>query len=89
MYFGDGHSRTIYDEQNIRSKILSYYQYNKSVLRTGLKGGKESTCRGKRLSVLTYLALSALLPSVAVASVVGGDIPYQTYRDFAENKGQF
>ncbi|MCZ8921263.1 hypothetical protein OM278_25035 [Escherichia albertii] len=21
--------------------------------------------------------------------MVGGDIPYQTYRDFAENKGQF
>ncbi|HDK0050162.1 TPA: autotransporter outer membrane beta-barrel domain-containing protein, partial [Escherichia coli] len=50
---------------------------------------KGSVRRGKRLSVLTSLALSALLPSIAVASVVRGDIPYQTYRDFAENKGQF
>ncbi|EHW4861880.1 autotransporter outer membrane beta-barrel domain-containing protein, partial [Escherichia coli] len=39
--------------------------------------------------VLSSLALSALLPTIAVASVVRGDIPYQTYRDFAENKGQF
>ncbi|EHX2146149.1 hypothetical protein K3R08_003994 [Escherichia albertii] len=31
---------------------------------------------------------SANLPSVATASVVRGDIPYQTYRDFAKNKGQ-
>ncbi|HFH0868581.1 TPA: vacuolating autotransporter toxin Vat [Escherichia coli] len=50
---------------------------------------KGSTRRGKRLSVLTSLALSALLPTVAGASTVGGNNPYQTYRDFAENKGQF
>ncbi|WP_289306806.1 S6 family peptidase, partial [Escherichia coli] len=50
---------------------------------------KGSARRGKRLSVLSSLALSALLPSVAVASVVSGSNPYQTYRDFAENKGQF
>ncbi|END7905262.1 autotransporter outer membrane beta-barrel domain-containing protein, partial [Escherichia coli] len=50
---------------------------------------KGSARRGKRLSVLSSLALSALLPSIAVASVVSGSNPYQTYRDFAENKGQF
>ncbi|HDS5995185.1 TPA: autotransporter outer membrane beta-barrel domain-containing protein [Escherichia coli] len=50
---------------------------------------KGSARRGKRLSVLSPLVLSALLPSVAIASIARGDIPYQTYRDFAENKGQF
>ncbi|WP_149535106.1 S6 family peptidase [Escherichia albertii] len=50
---------------------------------------KGSARRGRKLSVLSSLALSALLPAIAVASVVRGDIPYQTYRDFAENKGQF
>ncbi|HAX3083071.1 TPA: autotransporter outer membrane beta-barrel domain-containing protein, partial [Escherichia coli] len=50
---------------------------------------KGSTRRGKRLSVISTLALSALLPSVGIASVVSGNIPYQTFRDFAENKGQF
>ncbi|EMK8059059.1 autotransporter outer membrane beta-barrel domain-containing protein [Escherichia albertii] len=50
---------------------------------------KGSTCRGKKLSVITSLALSALLPSISIASIARGDIPYQTYRDFAENKGQF
>lgn len=50
---------------------------------------KGSARRGRKLSVLSSLALSALLPTIAVASVVRGDIPYQTYRDFAENKGQF
>lgn len=50
---------------------------------------KESSCRGRKISVLSSVALAAVLPSVAIASVVRGDIPYQTYRDFAENKGQF
>lgn len=50
---------------------------------------KGSSCRGRKISVLSSMALAAVLPSVAIASVVRGDIPYQTYRDFAENKGQF
>ncbi|MBB8471541.1 autotransporter outer membrane beta-barrel domain-containing protein [Escherichia coli] len=50
---------------------------------------KGSSCRGRKISVLSSVALAAVLPSVAIASVVRGDIPYQTYRDFAENKGQF
>ncbi|MBB8884581.1 peptidase, partial [Escherichia coli] len=50
---------------------------------------KGSTRRGRKLSVLSSLALTALLPSVGMASVVSGNIPYQTYRDFAENKGVF
>lgn len=49
---------------------------------------KGSTRRGKDFQYLP-LALSALLPTVAGASTVGGNNPYQTYRDFAENKGQF
>ncbi len=35
---------------------------------------KGSTRRGKRLSVLTSMALSALLPTVAAASTVGATI---------------
>ncbi|MCY0458536.1 hypothetical protein OVV71_26580, partial [Klebsiella pneumoniae] len=29
------------------------------------------------------------IPAISSASVVGNDVSYQTYRDFAENKGQF
>ncbi|EOT8215582.1 S6 family peptidase, partial [Escherichia albertii] len=50
---------------------------------------KGSTRRGRKFSTIASLILTTLLPSVAAASVVRGDIPYQTYRDFAENKGQF
>ncbi|HCN9609055.1 TPA: autotransporter outer membrane beta-barrel domain-containing protein, partial [Escherichia coli] len=50
---------------------------------------KGSTRRGRKLSVLSSLVLATLLPSVGVASVVSGNIPYQTFRDFAENKGVF
>ncbi|HAL1835080.1 TPA: autotransporter outer membrane beta-barrel domain-containing protein, partial [Escherichia coli] len=50
---------------------------------------KGSSCRGRKISVISSVTLAAVLPYVAVASVVRGDIPYQTYRDFAENKGQF
>ncbi|HAL3321801.1 TPA: autotransporter outer membrane beta-barrel domain-containing protein [Escherichia coli] len=50
---------------------------------------KGSTRRDRRFSAISFLTMAALFPSVAIASVVKGDIPYQTYRDFAENKGQF
>ncbi|WP_289306756.1 S6 family peptidase, partial [Escherichia coli] len=50
---------------------------------------KGSTRRGRKLPVLSSLVLAALLPSVSIAALVSGNIPYQTYRDFAENKGQF
>ncbi|WP_306801607.1 S6 family peptidase, partial [Escherichia coli] len=32
---------------------------------------------------------SPLFPGIACASLVSIDIPYQTYRDFSENKGAF
>jgi serine protease autotransporter len=35
------------------------------------------------------LLFAGLLPGIAGASYVSIDIPYQTYRDFAENKGAF
>ncbi|HFP5203535.1 TPA: S6 family peptidase [Escherichia coli] len=50
---------------------------------------KGSTRRGRRLSAISSLTLAALFPPVSIASVVSGNIPYQTYRDFAENKGGF
>ncbi|MCZ8781103.1 ESPR-type extended signal peptide-containing protein [Escherichia albertii] len=50
---------------------------------------KGSARRGRKFSAVASLILTTLLPSVVAASVVRGDIPYQTYRDFAENKGQF
>ncbi|HFP5151014.1 TPA: S6 family peptidase [Escherichia coli] len=50
---------------------------------------KSSSGRRIKLSVLFSLTLPVLCTSVAVASVTRGDIPYQTYRDFAENKGKF
>ncbi|ENA5974138.1 hypothetical protein ABGM23_004816, partial [Escherichia albertii] len=49
---------------------------------------KGSARRGRRLSAISSLTLAALFPAVSMASVVSGNIPYQTYRDFAENKGQ-
>ena len=42
----------------------------------------------KKLSLPASLAIMLVSP-LAMASVVKGDIPYQTYRDFAENKGAF
>ncbi|WP_137653830.1 S6 family peptidase [Escherichia albertii] len=50
---------------------------------------KGSARRGRRLSAISSLTLAALFPAVSMASVVSGNIPYQTYRDFAENKGQY
>lgn len=42
--------------------------------------------RKKKLCLLVSLAIILVSP-LSMASVVKGDIPYQTYRDFAENKG--
>ncbi|ENR4515598.1 autotransporter outer membrane beta-barrel domain-containing protein [Escherichia coli] len=50
------------------------------------KGG---SCRGRKLTVLSSLSLAVLFPSVSIAALVSDNIPYQAYRDFAENKGQF
>ncbi|NMU90354.1 autotransporter outer membrane beta-barrel domain-containing protein [Achromobacter ruhlandii] len=47
--------------------------------------------QGRRAALAACLPLlaAALLPGAACASYVSIDIPYQTYRDFAENKGAF
>ncbi|EPH3086224.1 MULTISPECIES: S6 family peptidase [Enterobacteriaceae] len=46
--------------------------------------------RGRRkLSTLLLLNIVTFIPAISSASVVGNDVSYQTYRDFAENKGQF
>lgn len=51
------------------------------------KGGGQG---GRKLLVLSSVILVSFLGSgISIASVVRDDIPYQTYRDFAENKGQF
>ncbi|HED5924056.1 TPA: autotransporter outer membrane beta-barrel domain-containing protein [Escherichia coli] len=51
---------------------------------------KRSLRNGKIHNIFSSVTLTALLaPSVSVASIVGGNIAYQTYRDFAENKGFF
>ncbi|CUJ76950.1 Temperature-sensitive hemagglutinin tsh autotransporter precursor [Achromobacter dolens] len=41
------------------------------------------------LAACLPLLAASLLPGAACASYVSIDIPYQTYRDFAENKGAF
>lgn len=50
--------------------------------------GRKSGTGRKKLCLPASLAIVLLSP-LAMASVVKGDIPYQTYRDFAENKGAF
>ncbi|MFY2640097.1 S6 family peptidase [Achromobacter insuavis] len=42
-----------------------------------------------KLSAALPLLFASLCPGIAGASYVSIDIPYQTYRDFAENKGAF
>ncbi|MCU6388825.1 autotransporter outer membrane beta-barrel domain-containing protein [Enterobacter quasiroggenkampii] len=42
-----------------------------------------------RRSALAVAVALGLIPPSALASVVRDDIPYQDYRDFAENKGRF
>lgn len=39
--------------------------------------------------LLLALALTGLMPASVLAAVVGSHVDYQTYRDFAENKGRF
>ncbi|WP_158262958.1 S6 family peptidase [Kosakonia sp. H7A] len=48
-----------------------------------------SSLRIEHLSPFVVAILPLLLLSAAEASIVRDDIDYQTYRDFAENKGQF
>ena len=50
---------------------------------------KGSTRRGKRLSVLTSMALSALLPTVAAASTVGATILTRHTATLQKIKGSF
>ncbi|HCL8079822.1 TPA: autotransporter outer membrane beta-barrel domain-containing protein, partial [Escherichia coli] len=57
-----------------------------------LSGGVKKSARNKLLKsvvvLMTTLATQLYSPLIQ-ASIVGMDIPYQTYRDFAENKGAF
>nr|WP_274540445.1 ESPR-type extended signal peptide-containing protein [Escherichia coli] len=43
----------------------------------------------RKLLTLPFITIFSLFPGVSFSSVSRGDIPYQTYRDFAENKGKF
>nr|WP_252146523.1 S6 family peptidase [Escherichia coli] len=42
-----------------------------------------------RLLLASGAVAGVLFSSPALASVVGNTLPWQTYRDFAENKGRF
>ncbi|TNG92595.1 autotransporter outer membrane beta-barrel domain-containing protein [Pasteurellaceae bacterium USgator11] len=42
-----------------------------------------------KLNPLSAIIITCFIHTYASASVVRSDIPYQTYRDFGENKGQF
>ncbi|SMB80602.1 outer membrane autotransporter barrel domain-containing protein [Pasteurella testudinis DSM 23072] len=42
-----------------------------------------------KLNPLSAIIIACFVNAHALASVVRSDIPYQTYRDFGENKGQF
>ncbi|MDH2999950.1 hypothetical protein A1D23_07595 [Chelonobacter oris] len=42
-----------------------------------------------KLTPLSAIIMALFATNYSVASVVRADIPYQTYRDFGENKGQF
>ncbi|MFY4257386.1 S6 family peptidase [Achromobacter xylosoxidans] len=59
----------------------------------GAATGSTRRARGKgpraTLAAALPLVAAALFPGAACASYVSIDIPYQTYRDFAENKGAF
>ncbi len=43
----------------------------------------------RRSVLLSATILSSAVPLLTHASMVSGEIPYQTFKDFAENKGQF
>ncbi|MCZ8393083.1 S6 family peptidase [Achromobacter xylosoxidans] len=61
--------------------------------RRGSTTGATRRVRGRGARAMLAAALpplaAALFPGAAGASYVSIDIPYQTYRDFAENKGAF
>ncbi|EQC3334526.1 S6 family peptidase [Escherichia coli] len=50
---------------------------------------KSGGCIVSRLFINTMLTIGCISSYQAYASVVSATIPYQTYRDFAENKGGF
>lgn len=43
----------------------------------------------KAITLITVAATSLSYSAISQAGIVRGDIPYQIFRDFAENKGQF
>ncbi|MDF1306116.1 S6 family peptidase, partial [Escherichia coli] len=46
--------------------------------------------RAKKLIALAITGITSLtLSSPTLSAIVRNDIPYQTFRDFAENKGEF
>ncbi|EKY5038805.1 TPA: autotransporter outer membrane beta-barrel domain-containing protein, partial [Escherichia coli] len=49
--------------------------------------------KGSKTNTLLTLAIAGIMPAVlsapAFSAIVRNDIPYQTFRDFAENKGDF
>ncbi|WP_241069254.1 S6 family peptidase, partial [Achromobacter insuavis] len=80
---------------------LKYNHQNQLVAVSEVCGGRkrgsatDSTRRARakgsraRLATALHLFAASLFPGAACASYVSINIPYQTYRDFAENKGAF
>ncbi|EIQ5547953.1 autotransporter outer membrane beta-barrel domain-containing protein, partial [Escherichia coli] len=76
-------------------KFIHSLELNKKrelVVASEISGGiKKSTHSkvSKSVTILINILAAQLYSPLVHASVVGMDIPYQTYRDFAENKGVF
>ncbi|HAI8688345.1 S6 family peptidase [Escherichia marmotae] len=71
---------------------LKFNKKRELVVASEISGGiKKSTHSkvSKSVIILINILAAQLYSPLVHASVVGMDIPYQTYRDFAENKGAF
>lgn len=78
-----------YNHQNQLVAVSEVCGARKRDSTTGATGRARGKGPHAALAAALPLLAATLLPGAACASYVSTDIPYQTYRDFAENKGAF
>ncbi|WP_336235483.1 S6 family peptidase [Achromobacter dolens] len=72
-------------KKNARQQVVPVAEIRRGVKKTG-----RSRRQRKALALCGVSILASMLGSLPLhASIVGTDLPYQTYRDFSENKGAF
>ncbi|CUK23925.1 Serine protease pic autotransporter precursor [Achromobacter ruhlandii] len=78
-----------YNHQNQLVAVSEVCSGRKRGSATGSTRRARAKGQRARLGIALRLIAASLSPGAAYASYVSIDIPYQTYRDFAENKGAF